>query len=84
MLAPFVLARALKLASRWRDLWLPTLAFGIGTIAAAIAGGAVGAGLASLVGLLVWFVWITMLAIRMLRLSQGSATGPAARSRAVP
>jgi hypothetical membrane protein len=67
VLAPFVLARALKLAPRWQDLWLPTLAFGIGTIAAAIAGGAVGAGLASLLGVLPWFIWITILAIRLLR-----------------
>jgi hypothetical protein len=69
VLPPFVLARALKLEPRWRQLWLPTLAFGVGTIAAAVAGGVVGAGLASLTGPLVWFAWITMLAIRMLRLS---------------
>jgi hypothetical protein len=69
VLARFVLARALKLAPRWRQLWLPTLAFAVGTIAAAVAGGIVGAGLASLPGPLVWFAWITMLAIRMLRLS---------------
>jgi hypothetical membrane protein len=84
VLAPFVLLRALKLAPHWRDLWVPTLAFGIGTIVAAIAGGAVGDGLASLLGVLVWFAWITVLAVRMFRLSGAPRTGPAARSLAAP
>jgi Protein of unknown function (DUF998) len=69
VLAPFVLARALKLTLRWRDLWVPTLAFGIGTIVAAVAGSAVGEGLGSLLAVLVWFIWIAVLAIRMLRLA---------------
>ncbi len=68
VLAPFVLARALKLSPQWRDLWVPTLAFGIGTIVAAVAGSVVGEGLGSLLAVFVWFIWITVLAIRMLRL----------------
>ena len=79
VLAPFVLARALKLTQRWRDLWLPTLAFGIGTIVAAVAGSVVGEGLGSLLAVLVWFIWITVLAIRMLRLA--AATPPRALAR---
>ncbi len=63
VLAPFVLARVLKLRLRWRDLWVPTLAFGIGTIVAAVAGSAVGEGLGSLLAVLVWFIWIAVLAI---------------------
>jgi hypothetical protein len=48
VLAPFVLARALKFVPAWRDLWIPTLVFGVGTIAAAVVGGAIGDGVASL------------------------------------
>lgn len=40
VLAPFVLARALKLTQNWRNLWVPTLAFAIGTVVAGVAGGA--------------------------------------------
>jgi hypothetical membrane protein len=69
VLAPFVLARALKHSQDWRDLWLPTLAFGIGVVLAVVLGGAVGQGLASLLGAVVWLAWIAVLAIRMLRLA---------------
>jgi hypothetical membrane protein len=73
--APFVLARGLKVSPAWNDLWVPTLAFGVGTVVAAIAAGAVGEGLSSLVAVLVWFVWITVLAIRMLRLAAQGVEG---------
>jgi hypothetical membrane protein len=82
VLAPFVLARALKFIPEWRDLWILTLVFGVGTIAAAVLGGAIGDGVASLLGVLVWFIWITILAARMLRLSL--ATEPAADAPASP
>jgi hypothetical protein len=65
-LAPFALARALKLALYWRDLWIPTLVLGVSTVAAAIGGGALGDRAASLLAALVWFSWIVILAIRML------------------
>jgi uncharacterized membrane protein len=68
--APFVLPRALKQTSAWRDLWLPTLAFGIGTIVTAVVVRAVDEGLGGLAAVFVWFVWITVLAIRMLRLAE--------------
>jgi hypothetical protein len=67
VLAPFVVARALKLTQNWRDLWVPTLAFAVGTIVAGVAGSAVGGGLGSLLAALVWFTWVAMLAVRMLR-----------------
>ena len=73
VLAPFVLARALRFVPEWRDLWIPTLAFGIGTIVAAVVGGAIGAGAASLLGVLPWFTWITVLAIRMQRIAGSTA-----------
>jgi hypothetical membrane protein len=73
VLAPFVLARALKFVPEWRDLWIPTLAFGIGTIVAAVVGDAIGAGVASLLGVLPWFAWITVLAIRMRRIATSVA-----------
>jgi hypothetical membrane protein len=82
VLAPFVLSRALKFIPEWRDLWIPTILFAVGTIAAAVLGGALGAGVASLLGVLVWFIWITILAARMLRLSR--ATEPAAAAPASP
>lgn len=76
VLAPFVLARTLKFVPEWRDLWIPTLAFGIGTIVAAVVGGAIGAGAASLFGVLPWFAWITVLAIRMQRVSRPMRPDP--------
>jgi Protein of unknown function (DUF998) len=75
VLAPFVLARALKFVPEGRDLWIPTLVFGIGTIVAAVVGGAIGAGAASLLGVLPWFAWITVLAIRMQRISRAARPG---------
>jgi tellurite resistance protein TehA-like permease len=63
---------------------VPTLAFGIGTIVAAVAGSAVGEGLGSLLAVLVWFIWITVLAIRMLRLAQRGGLGAPARSPLAP
>jgi len=69
MLAPFVLARAFKRAPSWHDRWLPTLGAGIGTIAAAIVGGAIGEGIGQFLALSLWFAWIALLALRMLRLS---------------
>ena len=74
-LAPFVLARALKLAPRWRDLWRPTLAFGIGTIATLVGGGFIGEEFGTRVGTTVWFAWIAVLAIRLLRLAGEEAPG---------
>jgi hypothetical membrane protein len=68
--APFVLARALKHAPAWRDLWLPTLAFGVATIVTAVVASAVGEGLGGLLAVFVWFVWITVLAIRLWRLAE--------------
>jgi hypothetical membrane protein len=82
LLAPFVLAWALRSAEGWRDLSIPTLAFAVGTIVVAVAGGVVGPGFASLSAVLVWFVWITVLALRMLRLSR--ATPALAQSLADP
>ena len=64
-LAPFVLARAFKVAQRWRDLWLLTLGVGIGTIAAAVVGSAVGEGLGQFLASSVWFAWIAVLGLRM-------------------
>ncbi len=78
VLAPFVLSRALKLIPEWHDLWISTLVFAVGTIAAAVVGGAVGEGVASLSAALVWFIWITILAARMLRLSRASQPAAAA------
>jgi hypothetical membrane protein len=71
-LAPFVLARGLRFATGWRDLSIPTLSFGIGTIVVGVVGGAIGPGAASLLAVLVWFIWITILAIRMHRLSRAA------------
>jgi hypothetical membrane protein len=69
-LAPFVFARAFKVAQRWRDLWLLTLGVGIGIIAAAVVGGAVGEGLGELLPVFLWFAWIAVLALRMRRLAR--------------
>jgi hypothetical membrane protein len=82
VLAPFVLARALRFVAEWRDLSIPTLFFGIGTITVGIVAGAIGPGAASLLAALVWFAWITTLAIRMHRLSR--ATRPVEPSLADP
>jgi Protein of unknown function (DUF998) len=72
VLAPFVMARALKVATPdWRDLWMPTLGFAIGSVVAGLAGSAAGGGLGSLLLALVWFTWIVVLALRMLRLTRG-------------
>jgi hypothetical membrane protein len=74
VVAPFVLARGLRLVAEWRDLSIPTLLFGIGTIAVGIVAGALGPGAASLLAAVVWFAWITILAIRMHRLSRETGT----------
>jgi hypothetical protein len=73
VLSPFVVARALKQSPRWRDLRVPTLVLGIGTIAAAIAGSAIGEGLGQYAAVIVWFAWITVLAVRMFRLAGAEA-----------
>jgi hypothetical protein len=75
VLAPFVVARGLKLTQNWRDLWVPTLAFAIGTVVAGVAGSAVGGGLGSLLAALVWFTWFAMLAVRMLRPTRAEGVG---------
>ncbi len=72
-LAPFVLARALKLSPRWHDLWRPTLAFAIGTIATLVVGGFIGEEFGTRVGTTVWFAWIAVLAVRMLHLAYEEA-----------
>ena len=66
--APFVLARAFGGLAGWQDLWKPTLAFGVGTLIAAIVGSALGEGLGQF--LPVGFAWIAVLAVRMLRLTR--------------
>lgn len=73
VLAPFVLARAFKLAPSWHDRWLLTLVAGIGTVVAAIVGGAIGEGLGQFLALSLWFAWIALLALQVLRLSRKSA-----------
>jgi hypothetical protein len=84
VLAPFVVARALKLTQNWRDLWVPTLGFAIGTVVAGVAGSAVGGGLGSLLAALVWFTWIAMLAVRMLRQARPGGIGePTASAQAL-
>lgn len=85
VLAPFVVARALKLTESWRDLWVPTLAFAIGTVVAGVAGSAVGGGVGSLLAALVWFTWVAMLAVRMLRQTRAGGIGePTASAQAPP
>jgi hypothetical protein len=85
VLAPFVVARALKLTQSWRDLWVPTLAFAIGTVVTGVAGSAVGGGLGSLLAALVWFTWVAMLAVRMLRQTRAGGIGePTASAQAPP
>jgi hypothetical protein len=74
VLAPFVLARAFKLAPSWHDRWLPTLGAGIGTVAAAIGAEAIGEGIGQFLALSLWFAWIALLALRMLRLSRSTAS----------
>jgi hypothetical protein len=84
VLATFVVARALKLTQNWRDLWVPTLAFAIGTIVAGVAGSALGRGLGSLLAALVWFTWVAVLAVRMLRRARaGRIDEPTASAQAV-
>jgi hypothetical membrane protein len=61
LLAPFALARALQLAPRWRGFWVPTLGFGIGTIAALLVGGVFGQGLSDLLSAVVWLAWVAVL-----------------------
>jgi hypothetical protein len=73
---PFVIARALKSAPRWRDLRRPTLVLGGITIAAGIGGSAIGEGLGRYLAFISWFTWITLLAIRMLRLAREDAAEP--------
>jgi len=72
VMAPFVLARAFKVAPSWHDRWLLTLTAGIATLAAAIVGGAFGEGIGQFLALSVWFAWIALLALRMLRLSRSA------------
>ena len=82
VLAPFVLARALKLTPLWRRLWVPTLAFGFGTIAALLVGGAFGQGLSDLLSAAVWLAWIAVLAFRMVLLARDVTDIPAREVRA--
>lgn len=70
VLAPFVLARALKLTPRWHGLWIPTLAVGIASILALQQGERVGAGFGVRLATTIWFAWIALLAFRMLRLAR--------------
>ena len=76
LVAPFVLARALKHTPRWEDLWSPTFAVGIGAIATLVAGNAVGVGLGSLLSAIVSLACIVVLAVRMLRLAGDSVPVP--------
>ncbi len=76
LLAPFVLSRALKLTLRWSDLWIPTLALGIGAIAALVAGNAVGVGLGGLLSAIASLAWLAVLSIRMLLLARDAVPEP--------
>jgi hypothetical protein len=77
VLAPFVLARAFKLAPSWHDRWLPSLGAGIATVVAAILGGAIGEGVGQFLAVTIWFAWIALLALRMLRLSRSAPAATA-------
>jgi hypothetical protein len=73
LVAPFVVARAMKFAAAWRDLRVPTVMFGVVTIVGGVAGSVVGAGLGQYVLVAVWFAWVTVLALRMFRLSRAAS-----------
>jgi hypothetical membrane protein len=63
--APFVVARAVRFTTTWRHLRIPSLIFATLTIAGAVAGSSIGAGLGAYALVTTWFAWITMLAINM-------------------
>jgi hypothetical protein len=65
LLAPFVVARAVRFAAPWSDLRVPTVIFGVLTILGTIVGSAVGEGFGQYVLVLVWYSWITVLSVRM-------------------
>jgi len=65
LISPFVVARALKHVPLWESLRRPTLVLGFLTIAGAVGGSVVGAGLGAYAGFAPWFTWIFVLALRM-------------------
>lgn len=73
--APFVIARALKFTSAWRDLRVPSVTLGVLTIVGAVVGSTAGEGIAQYAAVFVWFAWVTILAVRMLGLTR-TASNP--------
>jgi hypothetical protein len=74
VIAPFVVARAVRFTATWRDLRVPSFAFGILTLVAPVAASTVGPGLGGYALAIMWFAWITMLSARMLRLARTAPT----------
>lgn len=73
LVAPFVLARAFRFATSWRDLRAPSLALDVATVVGLFAGSAVGESLGQYLAFLPWFTWIGLLAVRMLRVRKDEA-----------
>lgn len=70
ILTPFALARRMRLAPPWRDLWRPTLAFGVVVIAVFVANIALSSSGLSQRGLaLLGAFGVTVLAVRVLHLT---------------
>jgi hypothetical membrane protein len=68
-IAVFAFSRAFKKSSSWSDLWVVTLAAGIGAVAALALLSIWGAGLAVRVATTILYAWIALISYRLLRLA---------------
>ncbi len=77
LLAPLVLAYALRRLPAWADLSRPTLILGIATVVALFGLTLVAPGIGPRVGATMLFVWVAVLAYRLLRLDARSRAATA-------
>ena len=77
LLAPFVLAYALRRLPAWADLSRPTLILGIATVVALFGLTLVAQGIGPRIGATILFVWVALLAYRLLRLDTRSRAATA-------
>jgi hypothetical membrane protein len=68
-IAMFALSRAFKKSARWHDLWVATLAAGIGAMSALVVLSIPGAGLGERVASTILFAWVALVSYHLLRIS---------------
>lgn len=67
-IAMFALARAFKKSAPWHDLWVASLAAGIGALVALVVLSIPGAGLGERVASTILFAWVALVSYRLLRI----------------